>query len=376
MPALIEAPLLVVSVGGGQDSTAIVYRLGLDAAFRRKYAGDARILCVMSATGDEHDDTDAHVPVLRAFCESYDMEFVHLTFDMGFHSASWSTGLRGFYEAKNAIGSAAYPKTCSENLKIAPIYRYLARYIAVNIFGDEALAFRKTSLYLYEAAYGPLNVAIGIALGEESRVAKAGAQPCVVCDGTGENIDDTAMDGLFRTLAAICRVCKGSGVKPPRHKWMEDCVERVYPLIPERMDRAACQAYIESDAVADALANVIVNGVPANAISNGAPAKVSPSNCYMCPFKSAIEILWSWMVDPERFAVWVAIEQRKLDANTHMNAVPNPKTGKLENKNYGVFKLKTLPMILDEAKHEYAGWSFERIADYRHSHGHCVASVY
>lgn len=350
-----DAPLFVVSVGAGQDSTAAVYRLGLDPAFRQKYAGNARILCVMAAVGDEHADTDAHVPVLEAFCKAHDMEFVHITFDMGFHRGAWAKGLRAFYESKNTIGSAAFPKTCTDNLKISVIYRFLAWYIAKNIFGDESLADRKTSLYLYEAAYGKLQVFIGIAFGEESRVDDGTPRPCDKCNGTGIASED-ADERVARLIAlnATCRTCKGSGIKPPRHKWMEDCISRIYPLIDERMDRAACQAYIRS----------VGRVVP--------PA----SNCYMCPYKSPIEILWSWMVDPERFAVWVRLEQAKLDANVHMNAVRNDKSGKIENKNYGVFKHKTLPMVLEQAKRDYAGWSFERVAEYRHSHGHCVTSKY
>jgi len=336
------SPLSVLSLGFGQDSIAILLRIGKDAAFRRKYA-PGKVLAIFAATGDEHAETYALVPFVETFCAEHDIEFVNLTFDKGFHSGPWSKGLQAFYESNAAIGSQAYPKSCSENLKIAPIYRYLAKRIAIDFFDDASLAKDKNSLYLYEAAYGKLPVLIGIAKGEESRVEKTEPKPCAPCKGVG-----------LIDLDTRCKACSGTGFKKPRAKWLVECVERRYPLIDVGVDRSAAQAYIASITT----------------------AKVSPSNCYMCPFKSPIEILWSWMIDPDRFAVWVALEARKIAANTHMNAVVNPKTGRPENKNFGVFKTKLLPQVLAEAQVKYAGWSREQIEEYRFSHGHCVASTY
>ncbi len=48
--------LTVLAFGGGQDSTAILYRIALDKAFRSRYVkGD--LLVLMSDTGNEHPHT-------------------------------------------------------------------------------------------------------------------------------------------------------------------------------------------------------------------------------------------------------------------------------------------------------------------------------
>lgn len=309
--------MTIVSVGGGQDSTAILYKIGNDPAFRAKYA-PGKVIAVMADTGDEHDETVAHTDTLAAFCASHDIEWQYLTVNRGYHSGPWANGLGEFYRTKSAIGSQAFPKTCTDNLKIQPIYRYLAERLSIELAGDTRLADRKQSLYLYKARYGTLKVIVGIAKGEESRVAKA--------DESG---------------------------KKPRSKWFAECVERIYPLIDEGMDRAACQAYIASVGAA----------VP------------PPSNCFMCPFKSPIEILWTAKHDRARFDVWVALEARKLAANAHLNAVPNAK-GKIVNQNYGVYKTKTLPDVLAAARIQFAHMTDADLNDYRMSHGHCVKSAY
>jgi 3'-phosphoadenosine 5'-phosphosulfate sulfotransferase (PAPS reductase)/FAD synthetase len=295
------APTTVISVGGGQDSTALLYRIGLDPAFRAKYA-PGHVLAIMADTGDEHDETRAHVKTLERFCLEHRIEWKFLTFADGYHSGPWAKGLEAFYREKKAIGSQAFPKTCTDNLKIQPIYRFLADYLA-KWYGGAPL--RKRSLYDYAARFGKIRMIVGIAAGEEKRVAKP------------EN---------------------------DRSKWMRECVERTYPLIAEGMDRAACQAYIAS-----------------------VGAKVPPpSNCFMCPFKSPIEILWTARHDRARFDRWTELEAAKLAANAHLDPA----------KNFGVYKTKTLPEVLAAAEAKYATWTDAELESYRMSHGHCVASAY
>lgn len=59
-----EQTLTLLSFGAGQDSTAILLKLIHDADFRTKYAPQDLIV-VFSDTGDEHDETYAHLDTRR-----------------------------------------------------------------------------------------------------------------------------------------------------------------------------------------------------------------------------------------------------------------------------------------------------------------------
>jgi hypothetical protein len=95
-----------------------------------------------------------------------------------------------------------------------------------------------------------------------------------------------------------------------------------------------------------------------------------------------VPVTGTWYEDPDRFDHWESLEQNKLRANRHMEHVRNPKTGRAENKNYGVFKTKTLGQVRDErlALYRAQGMNddeiYAHIAAYRMSHGHCVKSAY
>lgn len=192
--------LTVLSFGAGQDSTAILYRLVADDLFRRRYAPHD-LLVLLADTGDEHPDTLEHVREIARFCEERSLDFVHLTGDRGFHRGPWAGGLRNAYRTYTAIGSEAYPKTCSMHLKIDPMYRFLETYVA------ERYAIpnpgRKEALKTFAAAYGPIRVLIGFAADE-----------------------DRAAD-------------------PTREKpWARLAIRKAYPLQDLGWNRADCQAYI------------------------------------------------------------------------------------------------------------------------------------
>jgi 3'-phosphoadenosine 5'-phosphosulfate sulfotransferase (PAPS reductase)/FAD synthetase len=189
--------LTVLSFGGGQDSHALLYRYAFDPDFRAKYA-PGRFLVIMAATLDEHPETNVAVEAAKVFCREQSIEFVHITPDMGFHGGKWQ-GYRQFLMATNTCGSKAFRKTCTDNLKIKPIYRFLEQWLAKNYGVRSAL---KKGFYDFAAKYGKIKVLIGIAKGEESR---CGA---------------------------------------PLEKWAQMTTERVYPLIDLGMDRQGCQDYI------------------------------------------------------------------------------------------------------------------------------------
>lgn len=201
---LLPAPgevLTVLSYGIGQDSSAILYKFGFDAEFRRKYA-PGRLLVVTAATGDEHPHTNQYLWHVKAFCKKHDIKFVHIIPDMGYHSPSWQS-LRGFYRLKCCVGSKAFPKTCTDRLKLQPIYRFLEDWIGKE-FG--VASGKKKGFRNFAGMYGKIRMLVGISRGEEKRVA--------------------------------------SSMEIPR--WKRDSIETVYPLIEEGMDRKDCQDYIRS----------------------------------------------------------------------------------------------------------------------------------
>lgn len=201
VPPVGENWLTALSFGNGQDSTALLYLYTYDPTFRARYA-PKDFWVGLSETGDEHRHSYQHLARIKEFCVARDIQFTHITPDLGFHSPSWQS-LIGFYRAHDTIGSKAYPKTCTDNLKIQPFYKALARYLREQYHVSRQ---RKDGFYEFARDYGKLRVLIGLSKGEESRRADHSKLP----------------------------------------KWMQECVEFQYPLIDLGMARADCQDYIES----------------------------------------------------------------------------------------------------------------------------------
>lgn len=325
--------LTVLSLGGGQDSTYLLYRLIYDQRFRKKYApGD--LLVIMSDTGDEHVETYIHVQKLQKFAERHMVDFVFLTNDMGYHSESWST-LIDQYARNNTCGMNAGQKTCTVNLKINPIYRYLSDWVGENyldpagyacdLYRDQIYGTGKkgkygwyTNLVAFAGIYEKIRVLIGIAKGEEERVEKA----------------------------------KNAKVG----KWMQLSIDRVYPLIDIGYDRAKCQKGIKRYG----------HTVPL------------PSNCRRCPYISLVELLWQYRFDREAFDEWVVLEQNKLWYDNN----GRPRSPKNQAKiaageaipSLGVFGTKTLEEKLADAQRKHGHMTDDQLHKYKMSHGHCVAT--
>lgn len=294
--------LTMLSFGGGQDSTAILYKLIYDQDFRKKYA-PGTLIVVMADTGNEHQETYDHVMYIRGLCEAHKIPFYFLRGSMGLTSPSWMKGLVGFYEINNAIGSKAFPKTCTDKLKITPIYNWLDSYLR-SVWGMPGNG-RKQSIIEFAKRHGRISVLLGIAKGEETRA--------------------STNDQSFA-------------------KWMRDCIDKKYPLIDLGMDRQACQDYIQE----------VGKDVPI------------PSNCILCPFMSLQELLYLYRNMPEWYHKWVELEANKIKANSHLD----PK------KNLGVWGVKRLPEVLEEAIQKYGHMTNEELREYKMSHGHCVKSKY
>ncbi len=244
-------PLSVLSLGAGQESTALALLLLKDPEFREKWS-PGRYLCVMSDTGDEHPETYENVERLRDLYERHGEEFHFLEAGSRWHSDSWPD-LLTFYRRGDRIGSKSFPKSCSQQLKIAVIYRFLEEMLANDY---------------------------GVSLGN-----KRGFREFMAL--VGEKI--TVMIGLSAEEAER-RLAKDD--KAP--KWMKETVNRVYPLIEMGWTRGDCQDYIRA---------------------RGFPLPY-PSLCRHCPYKTELDILRMSRDDPEGFTEWVDLERNKLDAHS------------------------------------------------------------
>ena len=195
-------PLTLLSMGYGQDSTALLYMLHYDEALRRRYA-PGRLIVMGSATSDEHDETDEHEQYVSDFCAAHAIDYFHVTPEQGHHTATWRS-LSHFYTSGRRIGSKSFPKTCSWNLKLAPFYKRLESLLS----DDYGVAHgRKRGLYEYTALAGKIDVLIGFSADElEKRVDEDESVP----------------------------------------KWLRANIRRLYPLADLGMNRADCQRYIRS----------------------------------------------------------------------------------------------------------------------------------
>lgn len=242
--------LTILSYGAGQDSTAILYRLVYDKDYYDRFVR-GELIVIMADTGNEHPETYEHVGYSTAFCKKHGIPFTFITTEMGYHGNTWPN-LTDRYKSNNSIGSKAYPKTCTDNLKLKPIYRFVEQFIGENAGYPIG---RKRAIKGYADDHGKIQVIIGIAKGEEGRVA-----------------DD---NNTF--------------------PWMKRAVKRSYPLIETGFDRVKCQEYIKS----------VGHPVPL------------PSNCMMCPFMNEAELLWLYRFYPKEYELWVHLEKNKIQANLH-----------------------------------------------------------
>lgn len=245
--------LTVLSYGIGQDSTALLLKSIHDPSYRDKYIkGD--YLVVTADTGNESDETTAYRYQIERVCRDHQIDFIFLDLRYKYTSPSWTGGLVKFYEDGNRIGSKAFPKTCTDKLKIVPIYNFLDEYIHAK-YNTEKVG-RKSAIKEFTKRGGKINIILGIAKGEE---------------------------------------CRASGNEESPHKWQRECINKVYPLLDLGMDRQACQDYVSEHM-----------SIP------------MPSNCILCPFMSEIELLYMYRFNRIWYNKWVYLERNKIQANLHM----------------------------------------------------------
>lgn len=198
---MLDDGLTVLSFGAGQDSTAILYKLIHDEEFRKRFVR-GHLIVVMSDTGNEHPQTYQHIVSTNDLCnKTHHIEFYFLHKSQGLHGRTWQS-LKERYRLNNCVGSKAYPKSCTANLKINVIYKFINNYIAAaKGYSND----RKDAIKTFAQDFGNIRVMIGFARGEEGRVA------------------DKANDPV----------------------WMRESVERIYPLLDIGYDRGDCQEFIK-----------------------------------------------------------------------------------------------------------------------------------
>lgn len=301
-----NSKLTVLSFGGGQDSTTILLKLIFDKEFRRKYAPN-NLLVLFADTGNEHPFTYDYIErVIEPLCIKHNIEFVKITNDMGFHGRTWKTLTYQWKLNTPTIGSMAYPKSCTHNLKLNPQYNYLGNRLS-NTF--QIPKGNKKEYEYYAKQNGRIRFLIGIAKNEEKRV-----------NGYWYiNFDNDIIQGNIKTIKGIeYFVSNGqhyeisysgsdryTNIQNKTIKidfqydvvydasWKQKALITEYPLIDIGYDRTACQEYINSLGIE----------IP------------YPSNCMFCPFSSGshMEILWLYMNMPDRFNEWVKLEENKLE---------------------------------------------------------------
>jgi hypothetical protein len=226
-----DLPLSILSFGAGQDSTFILYKLLRDQQYRSRYA-PGKLIVIMADTGNEHPFTYQHVKFCQQLCAEHGIEFYFLGDE--WRSKAWKGGLKGHYRRYDVVmGKSMGRKSCTDQLKIQPIYRFLATYVNNNFLNGMFRPENKQSLKVFVERFGKVNVLLGISAEEAAR-----------------RIDKTEVE------------------KMP--VYMRICINKQYPLAEEGITRKDCQ-----------------NGI----IEMGLPLPY-PSNCIWCPFLSKAEIVW------------------------------------------------------------------------------------
>lgn len=191
----------VLSFGAGQDSTYILYLYAYDPEFRARFA-PGRFIVVMSDTGSEFPYTYWHVAGIKSFCQQQGIEFHFLTPEMGFHSPKWPS-LVEFYERTHTVGSKAFKRSCTDQLKIKPFYRWMEAF-ANQEMGTHLT--RRRALTEYARRHGKIRVLIGLTADERTRLGDRNRDP----------------------------------------RWRRLAIETVYPLVELGVDRRGCQEGIRA----------------------------------------------------------------------------------------------------------------------------------
>lgn len=243
--------LTLFSFGAGQESTYLLHRLAKDKKFRETHV-KGKLLVVGSDTGVEHPSTYENIKWCKAFCLANNIEFYWLEPGSEYHGKTWPS-LIDQYQDHDSVGSAAFKQTCTVNLKINVVDRFLEKWINRNYGYDKK---NKASIYDFVKDHGRIRLILGFAKGEEHRTK-----------------DGNKHDPV----------------------WKKKNVDRHYALIEDGLGRQDCINY-----------NTLF-----------IDHTVWPSNCMICFYQSLQEILWLYRFHPDMFFFWVSLEAAKLKKYAH-----------------------------------------------------------
>lgn len=332
--------LTILSFGGGQDSTALLW-LYIKGKLKKFVKG--KFIVVMADTGDEHEHTKEHLKEIRALCERFDIPFFHIGPQHGYYSPSWTDvltpQLRSEDDEFEPTLIQAGTKSCTINVKVAPIYKFVDHFIGhVKGYTDKkdqpwqrwtrGGGYGQKAIVKFHEDHGKINVLIGFAHGEEKRINSAKA------------LEETAFKKMDKTNARCF-------------------VKRFFPLADMMMDRQACQKFIMSCA----------GSVP------------YPSNCVLCPYMAMEELLWLNLHHEDRMNQWMEIEEAKIarfEAKRDPDGNIYSKKGNVID-NQGVYRGKeTLREKLAKVKEKYSHMTRDELIkfldDFKMNHSNCGSS--
>ncbi|MFG1516210.1 hypothetical protein ABMA71_16480, partial [Halobacteriovorax sp. ZH3_bin.1] len=234
-------PLKVVSHGIGQDSTFETERILNSDIYREKNYRNKDVIFAFSDTGKEKEESYKNLEKQYRRVREFGYDFFVLNRQSGYHSESWAT--LEVQMLKNSTLVMPGKKSCTDNLKVKPIYRFINAYCKSKI---EKTAIRFNRLdnidkpwikKYVELSGQKIEVFIGFSKGEENRA--------------------------YKTL-----MFQAQKSTP---EWMRDCIEYKFHLIEDGVTREDCIEYFDRSGY----------------------GPVSPSNCVWCPYQSKAEIVYN-----------------------------------------------------------------------------------
>jgi hypothetical protein len=320
--------ICLLSSGMGQQSTAM---LALLTDEKRRdvydtYVGDRNLVVCHADTQNEGAETVAFRAWTANYCNERRITYATITADMGYHVGGWAGGLTGQWDKNSTVGSVTFPSTCSDQLKVSPLYAALGDLLR-KLYGFSGT--RKREFYEYQEHFKEkLPVLIGFGKGEEGRA----------------GLPTAANDGQMNLIDLL-----GLAPEPVDHKnsrlWMARNIHKRYPLIDLGFDRHDCQDYLRE------------RGLPVP----------PPSMCEFCMWTSHAQIEAMRRFQPEKLDTWIAYEQRKIEAWRERTALSGAQNA---------FVKGSIPLTVfaAQAQAQYAGFSDEALREHIFSHGHQVRS--
>jgi len=195
---------------------------------------------------------------------------------------------------------ATFPKTCTDRLKIQPIYKFLEFWLSER-YGVQY--GKKKGIREFAVTRGKINMMIGIAKGEERRVSDPEKNP---------------------------------------KRWYRESIQPIYPLIDMGMDRHACKEYLQAKGL---------YVIPSNC--KACPFLSLEELEYLRRFHPSDLADW---VGLEAAKLAKHSDKNSVIVTDKEGTPVLDKNGKpkTKNKNYGVFGVTALPIKIQEAKNKFS----------------------